>query len=725
MKLKLPFALLAALFVCLNGAMAEETTVPDITPEEGTTGELPPLVNDEKGYTSFKDSNDNPDDGSTQYYYLTQQATYTESHEYYDNGHATVLCVGAVGGEGSLYVQGQDTVVRTGGHLFVGGWGYGNSTASSPQNGYVYVGQGATLMTGAHPDIYGTDLAQLNVDGGRTGDVVGKGTMLVDGGTVIANGALNVGLSNGADSLLTVQNGGEVVLHVPDNMKYGDPGFLTIGYSTTSHGEMVVDHSSFKITSTETRAVAAQVYIGLYGTGSLDISNGSEVDLTTGYGRERTYVGTYNAGSISVEDSTLNMGNTYLGYAADASLSATMGAEVNIEGTTYLGCNGGDGTMTVSEKSTVHCGGQVLLGGWKDSTGELMISSGGTVVADADVILGYTSGTQGIVTVEGTGSSLSAMADVTYVGCEGKGELNVRNGAEAMLGTVAVSGPGSSVSVTEGAAVLVIGDMMVGADATVTVKDGDSAASGLGVQGTYMNNGTTTLELTQGGAFVANGGVENTGIMNIMLDNEGALSVASFVNEGEVTISAEAGTTCDLGALELRSGSMTLEGEGEFTMGTQASVTEFTVTGTSVETATTTCIDISSLGSGNFTIDTTAEFTFRFTDEILAALYASAADATDLELTVIKGFVGFALEQQQLEELLENTTYLYGSEAAAVTFALEGDSPQYSGIVRNAAYKMVGNGLVWTGSVEVVPEPAATTLSLLALAGLAARRRRK
>ncbi len=39
MKLKLPFALLASLLVCLNGVMAEETTETDITPEEGDTTE--------------------------------------------------------------------------------------------------------------------------------------------------------------------------------------------------------------------------------------------------------------------------------------------------------------------------------------------------------------------------------------------------------------------------------------------------------------------------------------------------------------------------------------------------------------------------------------------------------------------------------------------------------------------------------------------------------------
>ncbi len=52
-----------------------------------------------------------------------------------------------------------------------------------------------------------------------------------------------------------------------------------------------------------------------------------------------------------------------------------------------------------------------------------------------------------------------------------------------------------------------------------------------------------------------------------------------------------------------------------------------------------------------------------------------------------------------------------------------GDLNNYT--VTGAVYEMVGDDLYWKGTVAAVPEPATTTLSLLALAGLAARRRRK
>ncbi len=69
------------------------------------------------------------------------------------------------------------------------------------------------------------------------------------------------------------------------------------------------------------------------------------------------------------------------------------------------------------------------------------------------------------------------------------------------------------------------------------------------------------------------------------------------------------------------------------------------------------------------------------------------------ELTMLAGITEFRLSDE---------------EAAAVTFRGTLTQPAFS-------YKMVGNSLM----LSVVPEPATVTLSLLALAGLASRRRRK
>ncbi len=95
-------------------------------------GGLPTLVNDATGYTSSLSK------GNVLSCYLTQDAVYTESHDYYDNQNGTLLNVGAAGGAGSLTVTGEDTVVNVGGHLYVGGKGYYQAAGLPANSGYVF-----------------------------------------------------------------------------------------------------------------------------------------------------------------------------------------------------------------------------------------------------------------------------------------------------------------------------------------------------------------------------------------------------------------------------------------------------------------------------------------------------------------------------------------------------------------------------------------------------------
>ncbi len=574
-------------------------------------------------------------------------------------------------------------------------------------------------------------------ENGSTGEVTVDDSALTAGTTYLGRNG------QGAAGTLTAQNGATATL-----------GNTYLGYSTGTSGTLTVsgvNKDDGQASSLVVQGITGIGYNG--GEGAVSLTDGAQASFGS-----YVMAGGWNGstGSLTVAsgaDATVN-GYLYLGYEGTSSGSSTVkgvGSELNVKSTACVGYSG-TGMMAVSEGGNVTTDGNLGVGVNANSTGivtvdgadgsltvkqntyvgdggkgTMTISEGASVTTEGYLCLGFGETASGTVNVVGEDSSLNTTG-TTYVGYDGKGELNVSSKGQAVLGHVQVNGQGA-VSVTNGSTMIAAGDMYVAETATVTVSDGvgaDGAAapSGLGVLGTYTNEGTTVLDLSQGGAFLA-GAVENTGDMDVKLDKNGAFSVGSFMNEGDVSITAAEGTTCDLGNMQLRSGSMQLEGAGSFSLGSSASETVFTVTGTSAEAATSTCIDIATLGSTNFEIDTSSEFTFRFTDEIVAALHAAAADATELELTVIKGFEGFQLEQQQLDQLLQNTEYLFGDDAQSVALALEGSSEQYYGIVTNGAYQMKGNDLVWTGTVEVIPEPATATLSLLGLAALAARRRRK
>ncbi len=297
-------------------------------------------------------------------------------------------------------------------------------------------------------------------------------------------------------------------------------------------------------------------------------------------------------------------------------------------------------------------------------------------------------------------------------------ELTLATGSKLEAGRVTGKAGVTTFDLSDGsAATMTSYDNQAGATTTINLGSADEAegaAASNFIAQTYVNEGETAVNIYNGSE----------------------ITVTEYVNSGDTTIHADAGTTCTIKNVQMLGGDIVLMGTGAFMIGCSApsapgepggddaevgaSGTVFTVS-SQEGVADTTCLDISFLNpeTSSFTVDTASSFTLVFTDEILQGVAEKGVE--ELSLTLIKGYTGFNLSEEALNEMLCNTLYVYGQVA---TFAVVGES---NFTVTNASYEMVGNDLVWMGTVSAaaVPEPTTATLSLLALGGLAARRRRK
>ncbi len=335
MKLKLPLTLLASLLACITPLAHAATLENPSDPKGGVV---------------------NPNGSSN--YYTNQDIVWTKDHSYDMHGPSTYLSIGYHEGDGSLRLkEGADVLIAN--CLNIGGPGYQYSkileTMDSPpplqpHTGYVYVGKDSILEVGAHPDQVDAAGSQLHVGSG------GKGTLEVDGGTVITNYLLNVGYS--AYGMLSVKDG-TVEVRLPKNIvdSFGTKGGATSsnfynGNGKGSEGFVILDNSTLKLSASGTRY--GQTYLSMYGGNStFELRNGSYAELgaiaVLGYGGGSAIM-TVDSGSRAIVNGVIY-----------ASFSAGSDSTINIKGEGSLlkstGLNVNDiAKVTVQEGGTLDCG---------------------------------------------------------------------------------------------------------------------------------------------------------------------------------------------------------------------------------------------------------------------------------------------------------------------------------------------------------------------------------
>lgn len=210
---------------------------------------------------------------------------------------------------------------------------------------------------------------------------------------------------------------------------------------------------------------------------------------------------------------------------------------------------------------------------------------------------------------------------------------------------------------------------------------------------------TTTGRLTVWGASVSIDESSTWTAAEVILRHN-----ATITNYGEMSISS---LTHGENTTFVNEGSMSVTGGATFSATSQ---TTYVVTGQDAPSLTSTTVN---LGDGaSFSLEDGAVFHLDFTQSALNA----PGRYEGVELVLVTGIsdtdAEALLSQGSLDTLLSNTSFDFadGLQAAELT---------------DLAYSIQNGSLLLSGSFSVVPEPATATLSLLALAALAARRRRR
>ena len=575
------------------------------------------------------------------------------------------------------------------------------------------------------------------VDGNGILKKTGDGTLKVTGtnktnagGTVVEAGTLLVssgGQSGALAGTLTVKAGGKVTLEAGD----------ALGWGTGQHvSTLNLEGGNLHVTTVpQANQTFANTTLNLTG-GTITGVSGSNIDLYSGSSTVHALAAA-DATAVSPTVSTVS-GVTLSLREASTTFTVDENAKLVLE----TGLMNGNKSESFANALVVEGAGTLVFNGAGTYQGGTTIN-GGTVVAGNNAALGT-----GAVTL--AGGALEVVENVTIgnaVTMTG-GELTVNGTASNVTangGSVTIGDNGSVTSLTANDNVTVSGNVDasaigIAAQKHVTVdsitkgdiqftaaEDGKVEVANTNAEGSIQYGVGEAAAKVTADSLVANSTSEVT------VANQ--LAVKSISNEGTGALVID-GTVAGVESITAESGDITLN-----KMSAEIQLNELSVGSKIVRVNT-------SLADGG-----AAESTIKIATD--GTISASTGGTLYANLTLLSGStldITDALTLGSTLTLDAQGGINLGSSLASEVAALEaGDSVtlikaatgtilDYAGVNYNGAasayfanvgegYQIVADGthvaIQKTGSDPVVPEPTTGTLSLLALAGLMARRRRK
>ncbi len=325
------------------------------------------------------------------------------------------------GGNGTVRVSGSNSQWYAGGTVQVG-YGAGSGTLEVLDGGLLDHSSSATFAVAF--------------------DTQSSGSVLVDGSDsriAIRNSTLNVGQN--ATGSLTVSGGG-----VLDTSPYY-LGFASIGSNSAGVGTVTVSGSN-------SQWQCASVAVGDSGKGTLEIKQGGTVKWVQA---SPQYSGSFNVGVTSTGDGQVTIAGTeskldmpgsdvYAGLFGKGSIDVSNDAQLKCSYLTLGGFSGSQGTMTAAGSgSSVECF-RLYVG--NAGSGSLVLSDGADMLVTAGTsvqnYIGLSSSGQGAVTVDGVGTTLTlGTLIVGYTNSGGSGTLTLKNGGTVDAAEVRVLHKGS------------------------------------------------------------------------------------------------------------------------------------------------------------------------------------------------------------------------------------------------------------------------------------------
>jgi T5SS/PEP-CTERM-associated repeat protein/autotransporter-associated beta strand protein len=327
---------------------------------------------------------------------------------------ASTLYVGAqAGSAGVVKVSGIGSVWTGVTDLTIGG--NGNTGAGSAGTGTLSVSSGGAVSDG---------FAVIGNGIGSSGNVTVSGS----GSTWTNAGVLSIGYY-GIGTLSIIDGGG--VSSGTDGGVYAAASLGgVIGAQAGGNGSVTVSGTG----STWTDAGDLEVALGA--SGLLTITDGGAVSDINGFIDGGNLPSPTSMVTVSGSGSKwTNSGDLYFGETASANmpgrgtLSITAGGAVSTAGEAVIGDAAGTiGTVAVSGSGSAWTNSGNLYVG-NSGTGTLLISGGATAISGGSngAYIGYAAGSNGMVTVSGSGSSWT-VANYIYIGAEGIGTILITDG---------------------------------------------------------------------------------------------------------------------------------------------------------------------------------------------------------------------------------------------------------------------------------------------------------